>query len=134
MANTPTHWTEVDLMYHLTASQWTFVCFILFNTFKDKICRTSLCNIFMLVSEFYSFNLKKRHGMIHSNIFLKNYCIKSNPRSGKEPETFVTYFIMYIIFVVLNLKHKYYSQVPNRHLSVQVFVFGLLNLEFSEPQ
>lgn len=65
--------------------QWTFFCFILFNTVKTKVCRKSLCNIFMAVSEFYSFNMLKKHGQILSNIFLKNYCIESTPRSDKEP-------------------------------------------------
>ena len=52
--------------------QWTFFCFILFNTIKDNVCRKSLCNIFMQVSEFYFFNMQKHHGMILSNVFLKN--------------------------------------------------------------
>ena len=65
--------------------QWTFFCFILFNTIKDKVCRKSLCNIFMQVSEFYCFNMQKHHGNILSNVFLKNYCLNVTPRSGKEP-------------------------------------------------
>ena len=67
------------------ACQWTFFCFIMFNTVKDKVCRRSLCNIFMSVAEFYSFNMAKQHGMILANIFLKNHCANSTPISGKEP-------------------------------------------------
>ena len=67
------------------ASQWTFFCFIIFNSIKDKVCRKSLCNIFMLVAEFYSLNMVKRHGMVLANVFLKNYCVTVTPKSGKEP-------------------------------------------------
>ena len=68
-----------------SSCQWAIFCFILFNSVKEKVCRTSLCNIFMLISQYYSFNMDKRHGLILSNIFLNNYCKTVTPRSGKEP-------------------------------------------------
>ena len=67
------------------ACQWTFFCFILFNVVKDKVCRKSLCNILMSISEFYSFNMEKRHGHILANICFKNFCVNVTPRLGKEP-------------------------------------------------
>ena len=65
--------------------QWTFFSFILFNTIKSKVCKISLCNVFMAISEYYSFNMSRKHGNILANILLKNYCLDSTPRSNKEP-------------------------------------------------
>ena len=66
------------------ACQWAFFCYIIFNAVKDSICRKSLCNLFMLVSEMNDFGMRKEHGRILSNIFLKNYCADVTPRSTKE--------------------------------------------------
>ncbi len=67
-----------------TACQWVFLCHIMFNAVKDSVCRKSLCNIFMLVSQMHNFNMLKEHGIILSNIFFKNYCADETPRSTKE--------------------------------------------------
>ena len=67
------------------ACQWAFFCYIMFNAVKDSICRTSLCNVFMLVSEMNDFGMKKEHGRILANIFMKNYCADVTPKSTKEP-------------------------------------------------
>ena len=66
------------------ACQWTFFCFTLFNTVKDKVCRKSLSSLFMLVSEQHSFGMQRHHAYILSNIFFKNYCTASTPRSSRE--------------------------------------------------
>ena len=72
------------------ACQWVFFCYIMFNAVKDSICRKSLCNVFMLVSEMNDFGMKKEHGRILSNIFLKNYCAdnysKINERNGTKSD------------------------------------------------
>ena len=67
------------------ACQWSFFSFVIFKVVKDKVCRKSLCNLMMLVSEFYSFGMEKHHGRILANIFLKNFCKSLTPRSIKEP-------------------------------------------------
>ena len=67
------------------ACQWTFFSYIMFNVVKDKVCRKSLCNLLMVVSEFYSFTMEKRHGHILANILFKNFCVNVTPCSGKEP-------------------------------------------------
>ena len=64
--------------------QWAIFCFILFNAVKSKVCRTSFSNITMMVSEYYNFNMDRRHGNILSNIFLNNFCSSMTPRSAKE--------------------------------------------------
>ena len=68
-----------------TTVQWVFFCFIMFNAVKSKVCRNSLTNIFMLVSEMHHFNTERVHGIILSNIFFKNYCLFQSPKSSKEP-------------------------------------------------
>lgn len=68
-----------------TACQWTFFCHILFSCVKDQVCRTSLANLFMMISDMHTFNMNRKHANILSNIFFKNYCIESTPRSSKEP-------------------------------------------------
>ena len=54
------------------ACQCAFFCYIMFNAVKDSICRTSLCNVFMLVSEMNDFGMRKEHGRILANIFMTN--------------------------------------------------------------
>ena len=48
--------------------QWLIFCFILFNVVKEKVCRKSFSNLCMMVSEYYDFEMEKRHGIILSNI------------------------------------------------------------------
>ena len=68
------------------ACQWTLFCYIIFNSVKDKVCRMSLCNIFMAITEFFhSFNMQKHHGRILSNVLLNNFCSSVTPLSNKEP-------------------------------------------------
>ena len=37
--------------------QWSIFCFILFNAVKEKVCRKSFCNLCMMVSEYYDFEM-----------------------------------------------------------------------------
>ena len=67
------------------ACQWAFFCFIMFHAVKINVCRKSLCNVFKLISDFYDFSMKDRHCTVLSNIFLNKFCLKTTPRSGKEP-------------------------------------------------
>ena len=69
---------------HDRACQWTFFCFIIFNSVKDKICRKSLSSIFSKVSDHFDFKMTEKHSRIISNIFIKNYCRETTPRSTKE--------------------------------------------------
>ena len=39
----------------------------------------------MMVSEYYDFEMEKRHGIILSTILLKNLAKVTSPRLGKEP-------------------------------------------------
>ena len=48
--------------------QWLIFCFILFNVVKEKVCRKSFSNLCMMLSEYYDFEMEKRHGIILSNI------------------------------------------------------------------
>ena len=64
--------------------QWTFFCYMIFNSVKNQVCRKSLSKIFMLISTTYEFHVQQRHANILSNIFFKNYCVESTPRSSKE--------------------------------------------------
>lgn len=68
------------------ACQWTFFCFAMFNSVKNLVCRKSLANIMMMVSETYGFEMQRHHANILCNIFFKNYCIEMTPRSTKEPK------------------------------------------------
>ena len=64
--------------------QWTIFYFILFNTIKENVCRKSLSNISMLISEVYSLIMQRRHGLILSNILLNNRCMNKTPRSEQK--------------------------------------------------
>ena len=65
--------------------QWSFFCFTLFNAATEKVCRKSFCNMYMMVSEYYDFEMEKRHGVILSNILLKNLAKVTSLRLSKEP-------------------------------------------------
>ena len=64
--------------------QWSIFSYILFHEVANNVCRKSLCNSLMLISEYYNLNLEKHHGKIMSNILLKNRCNLFTPRSSKE--------------------------------------------------
>ena len=66
------------------ACQWAFLCYIMFNEVKERVCRKSLTDIFMLVSDTHNFGMQKVHCRILANFFFKNYCKDMNPRSTKE--------------------------------------------------
>lgn len=66
--------------------QWTFLCFIIFNIIKTKICRTSLKNIFLDVANHYGLHVHDHYPRILANIFINNYCSFSTPRSQKESQ------------------------------------------------
>ena len=71
------------------------LCFMLFNAVKEKVCRKSFSNLCMLVSEYYDFETEKRHGVILSNILLKDLAKVTSPHLGKEPTLSVSrwYFL-----------------------------------------
>ena len=53
--------------------QWVFYSYALFNHISNSVCRTSLCNVLMMVSEFYSLDkIEKKHGRILSKFFFNN--------------------------------------------------------------
>lgn len=64
--------------------QWVIFSFILFEVVKDNVCRKSMNNLMMMIAEHYDFPVERKHGNILCNIFFKNYCLISTPRSGKE--------------------------------------------------
>ena len=66
------------------ACQWTFFSFILFNTLKDKVRRTSLSSILLKISDHHLFAMTLPNCRILSNIFIKNFCLASTPRTSKE--------------------------------------------------
>ena len=67
------------------ACQWTILCYILFNVVKASVCQLSFMKIAMTLSEEFKFQMEERHARILSNIFLRNFCCASTPRSNKEP-------------------------------------------------
>ena len=71
---------------HDKACQWTFFCFILFNSVKDKVCRKSMAAFCSLISDHYNFDMTAVHARIISNVFLKNHCRESTPRNSQEPK------------------------------------------------
>ena len=50
------------------ACQWTIFSYILFNEIVSKVCRKSLCNVLMLISESFNFNMERKHAISFSNI------------------------------------------------------------------
>ena len=68
-----------------TARQWTFFCFSMFQSVKNKVCKKSLADIFMLIAEHHDMkSIRRCHAIILSNIFINNFCKVENPKSTKE--------------------------------------------------
>ena len=65
--------------------QWVIYSHIVFNAVFEHVCRKSLSNVLMIISELYGLNMERHHALTLSNIFFNNDCNFSNPRSEKEP-------------------------------------------------
>ena len=69
-----------------SACQWTFFSYIIFKIVADHVCRKSLSNILVLISEMHMFNMNRSHSYALANTFFNNYCHLYTPRSAKEPK------------------------------------------------
>ena len=67
-----------------SACQWSFYCYVMFREVANYTCRKSLCNILMIISECYWFNMERKHGMIMPNILFNNHSHLYTPRSSKD--------------------------------------------------
>ena len=67
-----------------SACQWSFYFYVMFREVANYTCRKSLCNILMIISELYGFNMERKHGLIMSNILFNNHSHLYTPRSSKE--------------------------------------------------
>ena len=67
-----------------SSCQWSIFCYLMFNQVKHSVCQKSLSNLFMVVSDMHTFNMKRNHARILSNIFFKNHCVQNTPCSTKE--------------------------------------------------
>ena len=56
---------------------------IIFHEVADLSGRSSFCNILILISEMYDFDINRNHGVILSNI-IKNFCNMYFRRSCQE--------------------------------------------------
>ena len=66
--------------------QWATYCYILFYEVYNETCRSSLCNLLMMLSEFYSLGMQRNHGLTMTNILFNNYCQLYSPHSHKAPK------------------------------------------------
>ena len=67
-----------------TVCQWTIFGYIMFESVKNKVCRTSLARIFQAISDAHGFNMVRVHCFTLANIFLNNFCKASTPLLRKE--------------------------------------------------
>ena len=66
-----------------TFCQFTIYSYIIFHEVADLSGRSSFCNILILISEMYDFDINRNHGVILSNI-IKNFCNMYFRRSCQE--------------------------------------------------
>ena len=64
--------------------QWAIFGFIMFNAIKHHVCRKSLANILMQVSDSHNFGIQQNQSSILANIFLNNHSKASTPLLRKE--------------------------------------------------
>ena len=51
--------------------QWATFSFVIFHVVKEKVCRKSFCDLCMVVSEYFDFEMEKRRELILST---RCYC------------------------------------------------------------
>ena len=68
-----------------TVCQWTIFCYCMFEVVKDHVCRNSLADLFMTVSNMHSLDQNLKRAKTLTNIFSNNHCRLTTPRSKKEP-------------------------------------------------
>ena len=66
--------------------QWAFFCYIMFHEVVNFTCRSSLCKIFQLISDYFRVSVTPDQCFILSNIFFNNYCSLCSPRFNREPK------------------------------------------------
>ncbi|GFO14770.1 group XV phospholipase a2 [Plakobranchus ocellatus] len=66
--------------------QWTIFCYMMFQSVWEKVCRNSLNEIFIEISQNYGFKMDKHHCFALSNILFNNLCNITNLPSDKEPK------------------------------------------------
>lgn len=59
--------------------------YIIFHELANLSCRSSFCNILILIIEMYEFDIKRHHGIVLSNIMFNNYCSMDSSRSCQKP-------------------------------------------------
>ena len=59
--------------------QWSIFCFLML------LKRKTFCSICMVVSEYYDFEMEKRHGLILSKSLFKKLAKVASPRLEKVP-------------------------------------------------
>ncbi|GFO14883.1 group XV phospholipase a2 [Plakobranchus ocellatus] len=69
-----------------SACQWTIFCYMMFQSVWEKVCRNSLSEIVMEISQYYGFKMEKHHCFALSNILFNNLCNITNLPSDKEPK------------------------------------------------
>ena len=72
-----------------SACQWVIYSYVMFHQVVDYSCRTSLCNVLIVVSELYKFNMNRSHAFILSNIsytffFYKKHVYKNKNKYVRE--------------------------------------------------
>ena len=65
--------------------QRSFFCYIMFHELAQVTCVESLCRVFQIISDLFSFGITYKQCRILSNIFFKNYAGLFSPRFEKEP-------------------------------------------------
>ena len=73
-----------------TICQLKIYSYIIFHKIENFSCRSSFCNILMLISDMYDFDINRHHGLILCNTTFKNYCNMYSPRSCQEPNQKIT--------------------------------------------
>ena len=68
-----------------TITQFVIYGYIVFYQVLEITWRTSFTNILMIVLDIYRLEVKRKRGLILSNISFNNYCKLYSPRSNKEP-------------------------------------------------
>ena len=62
------------------------VGYVFIPSLSQSVCKKSLCNALLLISDFYALNVKQKHAVTFSNILLKHCCVLFTPRSTKVPK------------------------------------------------
>ena len=64
----------------------------IFHDLVDDFCRTNLCNLLIMISEYYKLDMERNNGNAMTNILFKSHSYFYAPRTERKPGNILKIF------------------------------------------